>query len=524
MQALIGQGAAVLCAVALKRSGADDPLLWRALRVGEFDQPAPAGAIGQPGAGRHCQRPANQHRQAGPTLVVEAVKPHPPRVQAEAFGLVVLVVVVGIVGRRGSIATTAGGFGQLAAGSRWVARWAAGGPRVAARCCAAGRRGCCAGWWCCSTRGRISVRAARGGPRWARCRGCRGRWHCRRLCGLHRGLDRRFDSITHQRQAGMLGRIVPVRPAIGQVARRGPHGHTAHRKGRLVGCLAPRVAACGGLGGKVVVGQKNQQRGRVQAPQLTGHGRQVAGIEGHRHGPAGGLKHTCTGGEAFADQQHIGAGRLADQVEKTGLAGALASGIKLVGGGLARGAVAHLVGQDVLHVPHVAGRVAHRHPQHAAGRKAGAVRAAQALSIQVRRGASFSSGGPKLDSMGGPFKLQGLLPLAVKLCGFVAGIGCSGQVGAARAGCRRLHCLGPPAGRFGHVNQGGNGHPAAGLDAAPGAAHVGGAVVLATGRPVIEQVEAGIPKLGLHGHHCGGPIIAGHVGRHAPQHRADGFG
>ena len=38
-QALIGQGAAVLGTVTLKRGGADYPFLWRALGVGEFNQP-----------------------------------------------------------------------------------------------------------------------------------------------------------------------------------------------------------------------------------------------------------------------------------------------------------------------------------------------------------------------------------------------------------------------------------------------------------------------------------------------------
>ena len=264
--------------------------------------------------------------------------------------------------------------------------------------------------------------------------------------------------------------------------------------------------------------------GRVQAPQLTGHGCQVAGIEGHRHGPAGGLERTGTGGEALADQQHIGPGRLAEQVEQPGLSGALASGIKLVGGGLARAAVAHLVGPDVLHVPQLAGRVTHRHAQHAAGCKAGAVRAAQALSIQVRRGACFSSSGPQFGRMRCPLGLLGNLSLAVKVGGFAAGIGGGGQVGGARAGCRRLHCVGPPAGRLRHMHQGARGHAAAGLDAAPGAAHIGGAVLLATGRPVVGQVEACFPKLGLQGHQHGGPFVAGHIGRQVRQHGADGVG
>ncbi len=217
-----------------------------------------------------------------------------------------------------------------------------------------------------------------------------------RLRGLYGGLDRRAHSI----EAHRLVQIVPVAGVIGQVL--GEHGHAPRQLRRFGGLLAPGVAARAGCGGAVIVAAHHDACIREAPAQRPHYRRQVAGIEGHSHRPAGGFVRAGSRGIALGHQQHGRRIRRAAPVHQPGLAAALQEQ-------LLRAAAGRPGGLDALQVPQLAGHVAHGHQQHAGGAEAHAV-GLHALAHQVGRFAYLAGAGPQPRRFGGGLALARFAP------------------------------------------------------------------------------------------------------------------
>ena len=212
----------------------------------------------------------------------------------------------------------------------------------------------------------------------------------------------------------------PLRP--GQVVEVGIPGtrapETWHQdqtaRGRRRG---PRMGQAGvALGVPVVVGADHQLRARVGLSQDLGDGLEVARMEGHRHGRAGGLVDGGAGGVALA--QIESSGGLADQVEVSAQAGA---GVEPLGP----------VRADGLDAVQRAGRIRDRdqEPVAAAPDAVGL----DALFLEV--GMSIDLGGRTRTRVPGPVAP----PLPAAPCPLPAGVGRSARSG--------VECPPPPPGR-----------------------------------------------------------------------------
>ena len=250
--------------------------------------------------------------------------------------------------------------------------------------------------------------------------------------------------------------------------------------------------------------------------QGLGNVRQVARIKGHSHRAAGGLVHAGSGGVTLGNQQHASPGRITAPVPQPRLAPALQKQFV--------GAFGRALGGNALQVQQITRRIAQGHQQAAIGGKAQAM-GLHALAGQVGAGTGVAGCIPlrhrvkRCSRVGRVLVgLVGLLAL-----GFFTGAACQ----LFGAGCGRGFAgLGQhKAVFFGQVQQGANAHPAACLDAAPGAARGAGFVTVCGGAPCLKQITARVVgKLAFDGHAHPRPIFTRQAGRDVRQGCADQVG